>query len=64
MKTKERLRNQPLLAPPYPRRGIPRLPCSDEEGVGVVRLSDLGVNPGLCHRKKGEQSENVYENKR
>ena len=47
MKTKERLRNQPPLAPPYPRKGILGLPSSDEEGLGVVRLCDLGVKPGL-----------------
>ena len=63
MKTKERLRNQPPLAPPYPRRGIPGLPSSDEEGLRVARLCDLGVKPRLRHRKTGEQSENVYENK-
>ena len=38
MKTKDRLRNQPPLSPPYPRRGILGLPASDEEGVGVVGL--------------------------
>ena len=36
VKTKDRWRNQPPLAPPYPGRGIPRLPSSDEEGLGVV----------------------------
>jgi hypothetical protein len=64
MKTKERLRNQPTRAPPYPRSGIPGLPSSDEEGRGVVRLCDLGVKPRLRYRKMREQSENVYENKR
>jgi hypothetical protein len=36
MKTKDRSRNQPPLTPLYPRRGITRLPSSDEEGLGVV----------------------------
>ena len=45
MKTKDRRRHQPPLTPPYPRRGIPGLPSSAEEGLGVVRLCDLCV---LC----------------
>jgi hypothetical protein len=43
MKTKERPRNRPPLTPPYPRRGIPGLPFSGEEGLGVVGLCVLGV---------------------
>ena len=67
MKTKERRRNQPPLAPPYPRRGIPGLPSSDEEGLGWWDLRSrtlrLGVKPGFVTSNKPEQSENVYENK-
>jgi hypothetical protein len=63
MKIKERLRNQPPLTPPYPRRGILGLPSSDKEARGVVGHHNLGARPGLCHRKTAEQSENVYENK-
>ena len=63
MKTKEWLSRQPPLAPPYPRRGTSRLPSSDEEGSGAVRLCDRGGISGLCVRKMGEQSENVDENK-
>jgi hypothetical protein len=59
---------RPPLTPPYPRRGIPRAPSSDEEGWEVVGLCGLG---GLCDfarnrvlmTKTREQSENVYENK-
>jgi hypothetical protein len=48
MKTKDRSRNQPLLTPPNPRRGITGLPSSDEEGLGVVGLCGLGVLRALA----------------
>jgi hypothetical protein len=60
MKTKERLRNQPPLAPPHPRTGIPLL---GRGGVGGGATLRVGVKPRLRNRKTREQSENVYENK-
>jgi hypothetical protein len=59
------------LTPPCLRRGITRLPSSDEEGLGVVGFSDLAASAhlaawretGVVIMKTAEQSENVYENK-
>jgi len=63
MKTKGRTRNQPPLTPSFPRRGILELPSSEEEGSGRVGHYDLSARQALRHRKTGEQSENVFENK-
>jgi len=43
MKTKDRYRNQPPPSPPYPRRGVPKLPSSVEEGLGLVGRRDFAV---------------------
>jgi hypothetical protein len=68
MKTKDRSRNQPPLAPPCPRRGNFKLPSSDEEGWGWWDFASLAFfapwrESGFLMSKTREQSENVYENK-
>jgi len=79
MKTKDRLRNQPPLAHPYPRRGIAVLPPHPMKGIrnspprmrrgwGWWHFASFASfaawrETGFLMPKTGEQSQNVYENK-
>ena len=52
MKTKDRLRNQPHPGPSLPKEGNFKLQSSDQEGLGVVRLSALGVLCALAGNRR------------
>ncbi len=52
MKTKDRLRNQPRPGPSLPKEGNFKLQSSDEEGLGVVGLSALGVLCALAGNRR------------
>jgi len=63
MKTKDRRRNQPPLAPPYPTRGIPGSPPRMRRSWGWCDSAPWLQAAFVASKESGEQSENVYENK-